>query len=251
MQCQHCGYGLETQGNFCGQCRQPTLGIGTPRDVKLRQSFGVASKIVLFCLLYLTVWAVFIYFIAGPLAVKSYGSSADAKIVGALSIEQGRGVTYVVDVAFTDGRGNARIGRADSTRAEFLKQPLGQALSIRYFDGYPYIGRAGPDDVFDEGLSILFLVLAVSLPAYVVKQLNARKRLLGAGNLHSAVMTNFQGHNTRYIEIEYGESLKTVRKFIFRGGKPPKIGSKLWILEDGTEKGIAILDKFYEWECVH
>jgi hypothetical protein len=215
------------------------------------QSFGVYSKIAVFGLLFLTICGSFIYYIVGPLAVKRYGTHVNAQITGVTATEHGRGGTgFTMTVQYIDGRGYARIGTANASAQEFLSQPLGQVIPIRYFNGYPYIARDGPDDVFDEWFTVVFFALAALLLVTVLNILKARKRLLQVGNLHSAVMTNFYGHNVRLIEIEYGDP-KIMRKFVFRGAKPPKIGSALWIIEDGTEKGIAILDNEYEWECVH
>lgn len=250
MQCDHCGLDLETQGNFCERCGRLTVDAEVPRRVRLKQSFGVASKIVLACMLYAAVCGSFLYFIVGPLAVRRYGTRTSAVVQSVCILPQGRGFTYAMTLDYTDGHGNAQTGRAPATREEYLAQPVGTQVPIRYFRGYPDVGRPGMSDVFDEWLSGFFLVLALLLPWAVLRQLGVRKRLLSVGTLHEAVVNDFVGHNTRVIEVEYGEAVKTSRKFVFRGGKQPKLGSKLWIVEDGTEKGIAILDKAYEWECV-
>lgn len=251
MYCVSCDYELESQGNFCPRCKQPTLSQEKPRHVRMAQSFGVYSKIAAFGLLFLALCASFTYYIVGPLAVKRYGTHVNAAITGVTATEHGRGGTgFTMTVQYIDGRGYARIGTANASAQEFVDQPVGKIIPIRYFNGYPYISRDGPDDVFDEWFTIVFFALALLLLISVLNILKGRKRLLENGTLHSAVMTNFYGHNVRYIEIEYGDP-KIVRKFVFRGAKPPKMDSSLWILEDGTEKGIMILDKDYEWECVH
>jgi hypothetical protein len=242
---------LETQGNFCGRCGQLTLSADVPRQVRLKQSFGVASKIVLACMLYAAICVSFLYFIVGPLAVRRYGTGTSAVVQCVAIVPQGRGFTYAMTLDYTDGRGNAQTGRAPATREEYLAQPVGTRVPIRYFRGYPTVGRPGTVDAFDEWLSWFFLVLALFLPWAVLRQLGVRKRLLSLGTVHEAVVNDVVGHNTRVIEVEYGQAVKTSRKFVFRGGKQPKLGSKLWIVEDGTEKGIAILDQAYEWECVH
>jgi hypothetical protein len=250
--CAACDFELEDQGNFCPRCKQPTVEAETPRNVRLKQSFGVYSKITVFCMLYMGLCLSFLYFIVGPLAVKRYGRPVKAVVQSVTATEHGRGGTgFTITVQYIDGRGYARIGSDNASYQEFRDQPVGQIIPIRYFDGFPYIGREGPPDVFDEWFTGVFFGMALLLLVAILRILKGRKQLLRVGTLRSAVMTNFYGHNTRFIEIEYGESVKTVRKFIFRGAKPPKIGSALWILEDGTEKGIMILDREYEWECVH
>ncbi|HTA17135.1 MAG TPA: hypothetical protein VK786_05260 [bacterium] len=251
MFCVSCDYELESQGNFCPRCKQPTISQDKPRQVRLAQSFGIYSKIAVFGILFVVLCASFIYYIDGPLAVSRYGRHVNAVITSVTATEHGRGGTgFTMEVQYIDGRGYARIGTANASAQEFLAQPVGKIIPIRYFNGYPYIGRDGPDDVFDEWFTVVFFALALLLLATVRNILRARKRLLENGNLHSAVMTNFFGHNTRFIQVEYGDP-KIVRKFVFRGAKPPKMDSSLWILEDGTEKGITILDQDYEWECVH
>jgi hypothetical protein len=249
--CVSCDFELESQGNFCPRCKQPTISQEKPRHVRMMQSFGVYSKIAVGGLLFIALCASFTYYIVGPLAVKRYGRRVNAAITSVTATEHGRGGTgFTMAVQYIDGRGYARIGTANASAQEFVAQPVGKIIPIHYFNGYPYVARDGPDDVFDEWFTIVFFSLALLLLLTVLNILKGRKRLLEVGTLHSAEMTNFYGHNVRFIEIEYGDP-KIVRKFVFRGAKPPKIGSKLWILEDGTEKGIMILDKDYEWECVH
>jgi len=64
--CVSCDYELESQGNFCPRCKQPTLSQEKPRHVRMAQSFGVYSKIAAFGLLFLALCASFTYYIVGP-----------------------------------------------------------------------------------------------------------------------------------------------------------------------------------------
>jgi hypothetical protein len=249
--CNACGQELESQGNFCRHCRQPTLEHESPRTVRLRQDAGLFVKILVACLLYGGTCLAFAYFIIGPLAVKRFGRPTTAIIESVTAEPQRDGYTYALKVQYTNGRGQARFGKDSATAEEFKAQPQGETLTVRYFDGYPYIGRDGPDDVFDECFTVVFLVMAAMLLFAVLKQLNYRKRMLAVGTLHEAVVTGHYGHKRRMLEVEYGEGLRTPREIVFRGPQFPANGSKLWVLEDGTKDGIVILDPTYEWECAH
>ncbi|HTB21606.1 MAG TPA: hypothetical protein VK914_02755 [bacterium] len=251
MYCNACGHELESQGNFCRQCRQPILERETPRTVRLRQDPGLFAKILAGCLLYGGTCLAFLYFIVGPIAVKHFGTPTTAIVESVVALEQREGYTYRINVQYKNGRGDVRFGRDGSSAAEFKAQPQGETMTVRYFDGYPYVGRDGPDDVFDECFTVVFFIMAALLMYAVLKQLNYRKRMLAIGTLHEAVVTGHYGHKRRILEVEYGEGVRTPREIVFRGPQFPKTGSKIWVLEDGTKDGIVILEPTYEWECAH
>jgi hypothetical protein len=219
----------------------------TPRKVKFRPTFSATSPLLL--LFFNNLFAVYLFF--GPLAAQIYGKPALAQILEVQSFNYGRGIAYSMRVEFVNAVGIIQDAGVEANRQEFAEQPVGQMVSIHYFDWIPIASRDNWDPKNLKAWAGLFVlaILGITQGAIIWRSFS-RKNLLVFGRPVKAKINEVTGSKHKTLLFEYRDhGIKKYKKISARG-KYPAVGEAALVFLDWDGGKMVVIDSSFEWKIV-
>jgi hypothetical protein len=249
--CQNCRQSLGKDSLWCGACGCPNISKVVPRRVRFKSTAKNWLAVAVGLLLPAAMSLFIFFYVGGALLVGSFGTPATATLESFSRHSGSKGTHYGALLSFVDAQGATRTAEVRSNGAEFAAQPVGQQAEIRYLGFLPQVVRDQEANAgFNKAVSWAMLVIAILLPLTFIRQFIKMRRLLISGTVRSAKVRQVFRGKAPTAEIEFKSGGLELTRKITVGSADVGAGAEIWILDDGSEGGVALFSQAFLWECV-